>query len=178
MISPTRNEIIKSLVDYIELATGLARDKIIRGNQNAPAPTGSYCTLLYTSDSSPGTSNIDLRDIDPQTFNYISRSKRNYTYSIQFYRDGATDLAKSLMMFSSMPAGKEFQQVALFTINSIELLSSSSVVMSNNYEERAILSANIIVAETLESLVNKVASIEIDLSSESGTVINEIIEVI
>jgi hypothetical protein len=180
MVSPTRNEILAQIVAYVKAATGLADGAIIRGKQNAPSPTNSYASVLYISDTGDGTANADVTEIDGSDtqLNYSLRAKRYYSYSVQFYRDGAADLARSLMLFHETPEGQEFQQTAFFTIRRIVDISESAVLMSNNYEERAALTVELNVNETLTNVVNRTNSIVVNTNFDDGRTINEQNEVI
>ncbi len=180
MISPTRAELLANIIDYVELATSLDRAKIIRGNQNAPSPVDTYCTVLYVTDIPDGTANINITDhaTDDTKMDYSMRCRRNYNYSIQFYRDNATDHAKSLLMFNETPIGKEFQQTSLFTIKKIESVAQTSEVMSDNFEERAIINIELIVSESQNIEINKVASIDIVINMSDTTDIVENLEIV
>jgi len=177
MINPTRSELLTNVVDYIELATSLSRDVIIRGKQNAPVPSGSYCTIVYVAGDSDGTSVIKTSEIDGDDtqLDYLMRAKRTYTFSVQFYRDNATDYAKRVMMFHETPTGQEFQQASYFTVNNIMSVSEAAEVLSNNYEERAILNLEILVAERQDLIVNRVAEVTVELKLDD--IIEETIEV-
>jgi hypothetical protein len=179
MVSPTRNELLASLVTLINTATGLSKDVIIRGKQNAPVPLGdNYCTLLYVTDIANGTSNITIEDTpDPNLYTYAMRGKRYYTFSIQFYRTGATDLAKLLMMFNETPTGLEFFQTVPYTFRRIAQVGENAQVISANYEERAALNLELTVAETQRIIVNKVSGTTINLTYDnSGVPITRIID--
>ncbi|MEE9451376.1 MAG: hypothetical protein V3V61_01305 [Gammaproteobacteria bacterium] len=179
MINPTRQDIITELVDYIELATALPRAQIIRGNQNAPSPTDTYCSVLYVTDTAVGTTNIQLDDntLDEDKLDYMMRAKRHYSFSVQFYRDGATDLAKAFLMFGQTPAGLEFQQTSVFTIRIIESITEAASVISQNYEERAALTLELIINEKQDIVINRVAEVTINLSLDEGVVLEETIGV-
>lgn len=177
MVNPTRNELITSLVDYIVLATGLDRDVDIRGKQNAPVPVGgNYCTLLYVTDTPDGTANIKVTEtLDQDLLEYSLLGKRFYTFSLQFYREGATDLAKIFLMFNQTPQGLEFFQTVPYSFRRIAQLTENAQVISENYEERVILNLELTVAETQRIIINKVSGTSINVTYDDGIVINEII---
>ena len=179
VISPTRNELITSLVDYIELTTGLDRNFIIRGKQNAPVPIGSnYCTLVYVIDAAEGTANINIvPTVDPNLLEYQIRGKRFYNFSVQFYRTGATDLARLLMMAAETPIGLEFFQTVPFSFRRIQQVNENAQVISENYEERAILNLELTVAETQSIIVNKVSGTTINVIYDNDSIIEESIEI-
>jgi hypothetical protein len=180
MISPTRNELLANVVEYIALATGLAKNTIIRGKQNAPSPTAPYCSVLYLTDTDDGLSNIDIAviDGDERHYDYNLRQKRYYTLSVQFYRGSASDLARTLMIFHQLPAGKEFIQTALFSVRRIVDVSEAAAVMSQNFEERAALNFELVLNTFATQVVNNVESVTIPLTFEGDSNISETIEVV
>jgi len=179
MVKPTRNELLKELVDYTVLATGLPREKVIKAKQNAPSPLGNYCTIQYVTEITSGTANIDISEdvSDATKLLYDVRGKRYYTYSVQFYRIGAADLARDFLMFHNFPAGKEFIQTSLFTFRRINSIDGASIQMSQNYEERAVLNLEIIVAETAQVKVTKVAKVPIDATLDAEATLTTTFEV-
>ena len=168
MISPTRNELLLSLVDYIVDATGLAQAQIIRGKQNSPAPLDTYCSVLYVTDTPNCLISKEITEFDSQTLQYLLYGERYYSFSVQFYRANATDLAKQLMMYHETPEGQAYQLTGLFTVRDVQQVEEGAVVMSDNYEERAILMLELIVNETQTILVNKVAELTTELNYEYG----------
>jgi len=181
MVEPTRNELLTNLVVFINLLTGLDDTAILRGKQNAPVPLGNYCSLVYVTDTADGLADTTFEEIDgfEELLNAKLSGRRLYTFSVQFYRDGATDLAKTLMLGVESPESQIFQQTGLFIVSAVRLLSEAAVVISQNYEERAILSLDILVQEKLTQEVNKIRQIDIDVSFDGqDSVSNETIEVI
>ena len=164
-ISPTRQELITSLVTYINLATGISVDDIIRGKQNAPSPLGNYATLLYVTDSTYGIDEIVTSEnlVDNTQLDYEIRGTRRYSFNVQFFRNRATDFAKEFMQFHRTPAGITFLQQAPYTFRVINQITESAEVVSQNYEERAILVLELWVRERQTVLVNTVCGIDIDL---------------
>ena len=179
MVSPTRNELISELVQYVSDATGLSKELIIRGKQNAPSPIDPYCTILYVTDTPDGTHNIRISAIEDDTtqLDYAMRGKRYYTFSVQFYKTGATDLAKLLMMFPQTPNGLEFEQTSYFNVRKIESVVENATLISQNYEERASLTVELTVGEKQNLIVNRVAEVKIPLTFDSDDVIDKEIEV-
>ena len=163
MISPTRNELIASFAGYIRNATGLAEGLVIRGKQNAPAPTDTYCTLLYVTDTAAGLSSKTLTEETQDTLKYRFNAFRHYVFSVQFYRDNATNLAKQLMLYHETPAGIEYQQTAQFGVKDIVAVEEAAEVISQNYEQRAILSIDLNVNEIQEVIINRVKSVDFTL---------------
>ena len=179
MINPSRDGLLKNVIEYVSASTGLVQSDIIRGNQNAPIPTGAnYSTVLYVSSVSDGTVNIEKSaNIDPQKIDYKIRGKRFYLFSIQFYRTGAVDLGKELMLYHETPAGEIFLQSALFSVRLVNEITQVSAVVSENFEERATIDFNVIVSETKNLVVNKVASIDVELSFDGNSDIQETFEI-
>jgi len=177
MASPTRSELLISLIDYVNLSTGLDKSVIIRGNQNAPSPLNNYCSILYLSDTPIGTHNLksSVDGIDPNISNVYVRGKREFQYSIQFYREGASEFAKDFILFAETPKGVRFQLSSPFIFNKIDNITQSSSVMSNNYEERAILNLSLLVNENYQNSVNNVDEVIVNLDYDG--IIDETIEV-
>lgn len=173
MVSPTRNELLTNVIDYISLVTGLDKSVIIRGKQNAPVPIGgNYATVIYSTDTQDGTAAISYTPIN-QDIMYAIKGKRFVTFEIQFYREGATDLGKALLMGASTPAAEIFFYSSLFTFRQIRSVSESATVISENYEERAILLLDLTIAERQNIMVNRIEKANILVTqnnSESSSI--------
>ena len=181
MVEPTRKELLANLVLYISLLTGLDESVIMRSKQNSPAPLGNYCSLVYVTDTADGLADTTFEEIEgfDNILNATLASRRLYTFSVQFYRDGALDLAKRFMLGIESPESQIFQQTGLFIVSAIRSITEAAIVISQNYEERAILSLDILVQEKLTQEVNKIRQIDIDVSFDGqDRVSNETIEVI
>lgn len=179
VISPTRDELLADLVTYIAQATGLDTSAIIRGKQNAPSPLNQYCSVLYLTDLQMGTPSKTrtVNDIDDTLIDLVLRGKRQYDFSVQFYRGGATDLAKELMMYYQTPAGVLYEQTSLFSVNRIVSVNENATVMSNNYEERAILTLELIVNETQTIVTSVVEEVDLLLTYDGDSLVERTIEV-
>lgn len=176
-VTPTRQELLESLINYTILSTGLSADKIVRGKQNAPVPLGAYCTLLYITDSVNSLAENQLKQLlgnDNQLQNN-TRVQRIYTFSVQFYRDNATDLAKAFMLYYQTLEAQVFFETALFNIKNITNITENSNIVNKNYQERAILTVDLYVEENISTLVNKVDEVDINISYNN---INEDIKVV
>lgn len=174
VISPTRKELIMSLVEFISDATGLAFSQILRGKQNAPVPLGAYCTLLYVTDIPWGTPQVIIEENgqDSNLLDYKFKGKRKYNFSVQFYRDDATEYAKLLAMYFYTPWGQVYQQTASFSLNQVNVINETGTVISQNYEDRAMLSIDLIVFERQTITVNRVDIVPIHLVMDGNSLIN------
>ena len=108
---------------------------------------------------------------------YTLRGKRFYDFSVQFYRDNATDLAKTLLMYHQTPDGLLYLQTANFLVRRIDNLSEAASVLSQNYEERAALDVQLYVSETQTVTVSKITKASIELIFSEASDITETIEV-
>ena len=164
-VSPTRNELLLNLIEYTELSTGLSNDRIIRGKQNAPAPTGAYCTITYINHVANGLRENKLSTIvnNDNELTEVTTVQKIYSYSVQFYRDNAADLGMSFMLYYQTLEAQVFFMTSLFTIKSIDNISESGDIVSKNYQERAIMTVDLYVRENIFTIINKVDEIDINI---------------
>ena len=94
----------RSIRAYVARGTGL--DKVMPGNAKGPRPKSTYATLLAASDIRTGAPQYR------QTVNAIGNAAGTWTetpyrrnYSLQFYRDGALDLANAFERWASSEGG-------------------------------------------------------------------------
>ena len=107
MITPTTEQVENSLRWWIALGSGLASRYVQSGDSNSrPAPNLPYASLLLIRPSQPGKP-VQRRvlnsdgDIDETTMAVV-RAR----YSIQWFRDGAADMASRFRVWAYSSAGR------------------------------------------------------------------------
>ena len=106
MITPTTEQLENSLRWWIAMGSGLKSKYCQPQNSGNPAPNVPYATLLFISDSQPGKP-VQKRvldgsgDIDETVLAVV-----NGRYSIQWYRDGAEDMASRFRVWAYSSAGR------------------------------------------------------------------------
>jgi hypothetical protein len=170
MLSPTRQELVQNLAQYISLATGLTPDKIIRGYQNAPDPMNSFCSFNYVTSSPMGTPKYSYRldELDDTKINMVISSQRSVQFDVRFHRDLATDLANNFEIFTKSPLAQEYFQTSFFIIENIVQVNLTTILQSRNYEEQALVETYLKINETKTFETNAVAEITINGTSDFG----------
>ena len=112
MIDPTTLTLERAVREFVQDGTELflfpRGQKVIKGDQGAPAPKGLYASVLVISQAGDGvpyrTSSVnpDGQTLDIQTINTVRA-----TFSVQFYRQGARDLARRFALWCSSPSGND-----------------------------------------------------------------------
>ena len=106
-ISPTTEQIENSLRWWIALGSGLESRYVRRGDTiSIPAPNAPYATLLLISSSQPGKP-VQRRVLDgagdiEETTQALIRAR----YSLQWYRDGAPDMASRFRVWAYSSRGR------------------------------------------------------------------------
>ena len=137
-IAPTRDAIETSIRRFVATASGLPITHVIPGNDGGSAPDGTYATVLLVTATSPGDAWAD------ETAERGAIRSRTYLtieaiYSIQFFRDGAQDHAQRLRLFSYSSAGILDAERRRFSIIRAEDVRQLDSVVSEEWEERAVL---------------------------------------
>jgi len=156
---------------YVALASGLPSPNVIPGNDNAPSPNGLYATVLLINEGEIGT-NQELYgkpDAAGETIPVRVQASIRAVYSIQFYRDGAIDAARRFKKFKHTREAREYLQENNIIIKLPSLIERVDDIMSDEYEERARIEADIYYICTLDQEdVEIIDAINVDLCHNNG----------
>jgi len=158
------SKIIRESIDSITGINGLSIDA---KQLDAPRPTGNYATVDVSDDRANGWEEVELLDnnLDPDIAGIYS-GYREITFSINFFRSGAVDLARA----SRTGFVRESISEA-FKAGKIGLLSRSevreiSLALENGYEERAQFDLTISAVGTDTEILRSVEVVSIELRSQ------------
>ena len=96
------SEFERTLRAFVAAGSGLATDHVIPGNDRGPRPGMPYASLLLSDDPRLA---YPVRYQQPGDEMTTTVSYRRAAYSLQFYRDGAVDLARAFLRFAESEIG-------------------------------------------------------------------------
>lgn len=159
----------KSIARLVALASGLANNKIktVRGGK-LPQIRGPYCTISLTRDTILGTPSPSYAESN--TANVLDESietANEFTFSLNFYRAGALQLANNLKGAAYRSAVQAF----LYTNNlgwiGLSAINNLTDVFSGETEERAQVNITLLMDGVSVSQVNQALSVDIDIQDET-----------
>ena len=108
----------RSIRAYVARGTGLATNLVRPGNAKGQRPKEAYATLLPGPDVRTGAPQYrQTRDGDGVANGTRAETPRRRTYSLQFYRDGALDLANAFETWAASEDGLVVASTAFASYN-------------------------------------------------------------
>lgn len=169
MIDPTTLTLERAVRRFVEDGTQLTPrgQNVIPGNDGGPAPNGLYASVLAISQAGDGvpyhtsSARPDGETLDIQTINTIRA-----TFSVQFYRKGARDLARRFAVWCSSPSGNTAALESGLTFLRTSEVRQLDSIISDDWEERAGLDLEIGYLERIAEVVDIISSAEIDVEAD------------
>lgn len=179
--SPTQLELERKIRAYVAIATGMAPESVIPGNDNHPAPNSFYATVLALPKEKMGLDTYrSHRDEGDENIVFDINGNRLAGFSVQFYRSiQAFDAAESLIGFAETPLGNNtLGELGLVWGKNSEVRNLSKV-MSDQYEPRAQVDIYFQVSESREQIIPIIKSGNIDIKEDAeGHIITDQVQVI
>ena len=96
------DDLERTLRSFVAAGSGLATDHVIPGNDKGPRPKEPYASLLLIGDDRLA---YPVRYQRPDNEMTTQVTYRRANYSLQFYREGAVDLARAFVRFAESEIG-------------------------------------------------------------------------
>ena len=126
--SPTIEEMGKRVRAMVAESTGLAGNRVLLANQGGETPTDSFATVLDIDHVVRG---------QPWKRRGDTVVTMEITYSVQFYRAGAQEMATRLVGWFHTDDAADFSTARGFVNNSASPSRDLSDVVSDEFEDRA-----------------------------------------
>ncbi|MCK5133224.1 MAG: hypothetical protein KAR40_13865 [Candidatus Sabulitectum sp.] len=176
--TPLQNDLNIIVRAFVALATGLDRKCVIPGNDNGPAPTVPYASVLDITKQGDGIdSEVARPGSVPEEAKLFVSGRRNIVYSVQFYKDCAADNAESLLQFAATTPGQIFLGENGLTWRRAGEVRNLDSVMGSKFEVRRSVDIEFRFQSKTEIDVLTIGSVEIDLTLSAGSDLTENIEV-
>jgi hypothetical protein len=181
--TPVNDDILDAMRVYVAEASGIPLTAVIPGDDNHPAPNGLYATVLDITTLTRGIdSEVKRESATPNKVTMLSRGNRTMTFSVQFFRNGAQDAAANFKSFPSTSASQLFytaENPKLLTFSRAGEVRNTDVDRGSKFERRRTIDVDMYYTSVREDEVNEIGSVEIDINitANSGTDINESLEV-
>ena len=163
---------------YVAMGSGLPAAQVIPGNSKGPAPKGPYATLLLIDRVRLGYPIQRTRPIeeDDETTTTDSLQYWRVFFSLQFFRDGAVDLAFAFQNWAESELAlteAERQEFRVVNAPPLKVLRLDSI-FGDSFEKRAVLDLPIDYGEVTTQdtqLVDTIACyLNLDGSIQEGTI--------
>ena len=140
MIAPSTQDLERDVREYVAKGSGMEPGKVIPGQTSGPAPSNAYATVLLISELPDGfvwTRNEGVdRDGSPGIDATVYESL-TLSYSVQWFRTGARDLARTFRLWAQSPAGilnAERRGLTFYRTSEVRQIDD---IVSEEWEERA-----------------------------------------
>jgi hypothetical protein len=179
MAEPLQFDLDEKIREFVSLATGLDFDlRVIPGNDSHGAPNGPYATVLEITKIGSGIDSEVAREGPSETEVTLNHSgRREITYSVQFYRDGAADYAEGLLSYASTSTGQIWLAENGLTWQIAGPVQNLDSVMGSKNEIRRAVDITLRYQSTSQEDINAIGSVEIDLTLSAETDLTETVEV-
>lgn len=176
--TPLQNDLDCIVRAFVALATGLAGKNVIPGNDNHPAPTVPYASVLETIKQGDGIdSEIARPGLLPEDAKLFVSGRRNIVYSVQFYKAGAADNAERLLKFAATTPGQIFLGENSLTWRRAGDVRNLDSVMGSKFEVRRSIDIELRYQSKNEIDIKTIGSVEIDFTLSAESDLTENIEV-
>lgn len=162
----TVDKFFEDAIAIIKAATGLT--VVIRGDQDAPAPTGEYASVTLIEEDTEGIHATEFNlheeeEGDPVSIDVISHGISVAAFSVQFFRGtGPMERARKLRNYASTPWGRELLQQKAVSLRSASSATRTDYQIAQKWIPR--VSMQIVLAASSEA-VNTVPIIgEVELT--------------
>ena len=180
MADPLQIDLDEKVRQFVALASGLDFDTaVIPGNDSAPSPNIPYASVLEIIEKGNGIdSEVAIEGPDPQIQKTLKQSgSRSITYSVQFYKAGAADNAKSLLSFPSTTPGQIWlAENDLTWMIAGDIVNLDSVMGSKNEIRRAV-DITFRYQSKRQVDIHAIGSVNIDVNLSAEDDYNENVEV-
>ncbi len=113
--------------------SGLPGQRVIPGNDPAPAPFDTYATVLRVQTVSLGYPGYVERDAGRGVDTFETRRR---TYSVQWFREGCQDLAERFALWVRTYEGLGFAEAHRFVVAVPPTVSRLDVPVGDRFEQR------------------------------------------
>ena len=129
---------------FVAQGSGLARMRVIPGNDDGPRPKDPYASLLLIDDARRAA---PIRYQQPNDETVSTLTYRRANYSLQFFRDGATDHARAFVRFTESENGLTAAEDGEFRIVVPLSVQRLDVPVGEGWEQRALVSLSVDYAD-------------------------------
>lgn len=177
MISPTSQTLERAIRAYVAEGSGLERSNVIPGNKPSPVIKDPFATVVLVTDIPDGhawtlndriadRSYADATFTAGATFDVQAFVSSEITFSIQWWRAGASDYARRFAVWVRSPAGVTEAARRGFTFYRTSAIRNLSDVDKEVFEERLGLDLVIGIVWTDTRDVGLLDSVDISIFPE------------
>ena len=172
MIAPTRHVLERAVRNYVGAGSGLNPDTlVIPGQSKGPAPKEAYATVVLideTADGTEWTRHVRAGTAEAPTVDATVSESVTVSWSVQFFRRGARDLARTFRVWAQSPLGIAEAARRGLTFYRTSGVRELDTVVSEAWEERAGLDLYLGYVATLVQDVGLVDSFDVTVSPDEG----------
>ena len=178
MVSPSRQTIERRVRAFVADGSGLDRSKVIPANEGPepkPSPSGLYATVLLITPSMRGSTPAVRQTLAEGNVVHKTRSVVRDVYSVQWFRAGAQDAARTFAAWIPSPDGLDGQVDGSFTVLRVANGARVDEIVSKEWEERASLDLTVSYTHTIQQ--TRIPATGADITVQVSPLGSETIEV-
>lgn len=162
MISPTHDEIVDNIKEFISLYANIDKEAVIYGGSNEKVPNDLFCKFNLTGDASKNV--VDLNDCNDKD-NVNEVKKVHYMLSVSFYRKGSEDTATILSMALNSQVIQQQQDKRLFSIHEITPVTATPYIDNGQNVPRSNMTLYISINTTYSYKAPTIKNINVEMVS-------------
>ena len=165
MISPTRKTIEYAVRGYVAEGSGIEPGGVIPAEDVVSPPKGLFATVLLMAPRRRGRKFV-RQDLVGGQIKHLTGGAVVDLYSVQWYREGAEDAARSFALWVESPEGLGYtlrNDYATFALRRLGEMRKLSAVVSSQWESRMSLDLEIGYVHTLREDLTLVERVPITL---------------
>ena len=139
MIAPTSQTLERAVRRYVAEGSGLEKINVIPGQVGGPSPTGPYATVLLIDEAAEGqewTRDERVERAGEPTADVTSYESVRVDWSVQWFRKGARDLARTFRFWAQSPLGVQAAAERGLTLYRTSGVRQLDAIISEAWEER------------------------------------------
>ena len=170
MIAPTTVELEREIRSLVASGSGLLPDHVIPGNGDGPSPDGLYASVVLIHEDIDGIPSTSF-EVDTDSRQLASVRGR---YSVQWFRDGARDAARSLSVWTSSPEGLTQAARTGLTVMRVSDVRQLDDIVSDAWEERAGVDIDIGYVQQVTQTIGYVRTAPVEVQAGGQTQLVEV----
>ena len=177
MIAPTTQEVERAMRALVAQGSELEPRRVRPGNQGGIAPDGLFASLVLIHQDIEGIPATAMKlSTDGLSLDAPTIAAVRGRYSVQWFREGARDVARRFSVWVWSPEGVAQAQKADLTVLRVSDVRQLDDVVSGAWEERAGLDIDVGYTQKINQTVGrlKAAPIEVGTSGSTETITVEV----
>ena len=162
MIAPTTIDLEDAVRGFVAAGSGLDLNQVIPANDGGPAPTDLFASVVLIHNAIEGIpATVSRLTEDGLSLDAGTLATVEDRYSVQWFREGARDAARSFSVWVYSPEGLQSALDAGLTFRRVSDVRQLDEVVSGAWEERAGLDLHIGYTQTIKQTLDYIETVPV-----------------